>query len=105
MKAGDRVRDAAVGPARFQEIMGGERLEHRAELSRDAGSRPIALSRQFKRGGPRAHDGGIFGRLEPGAESGSRRERDKRLDLRQLAADLLDHLLDEEVAEIDPRET
>ena len=49
--------------------------------------------------------GGIFGRLEPGAESRNRRQSDESLDRRQLAADLLDHLLDEEVAEIDPRET
>src|SRR4029077_1297142 len=105
MKAGDRVRDPAVGTARFQEIVGGERLEHRAQARRNAGRRrPIVLRRQLERGALHRRDRRIFGRLEPGAESWNRREGDETLDLRQLAADLLDHLLDEEIAEIDARE-
>ena len=104
MEAGDRVKDPAVGTARFQEVIGGERLERGAQLGRCGGRRPSVLGRQLQRDSLHRRNCRIFGRLEPGAEARNRRKGDEGLDRRQLAADLLDHLLDEEVAEIDAGE-
>ena len=86
--------------------MGGERLQRGAQLRGDAAAPTAKSPRAAKceRGSLQRRDRRVLGRLEPGANPGTGERVTKVSIARQFAADLLDDLLDEEIAEIDPGE-
>ena len=105
MKAGDRVHHPPVGTTRFQEVLRRQRLQGSAQACGHVPRRrPILLRRQFKRGALHGRDRRVVAGLEPSSKSRNRREGDEGFDQRQLAANLLEDLLDDEIAEADPGE-
>src|SRR5581483_12512416 len=104
MEMGDRIERTPVGRLRPQEVVGRERQKNLLDrLCRVRIGRPTGVVQQLK---DAALLLGEYGRcfaaalaLEPGGKAGYRRERYEGFQPRQLALELLDHLLDQEVAE------
>ena len=100
MEARDRIDDASVGPPDLEEVMRRQRLERLAHARRGLGAfRPSVLERDVAHGLDQRLDRGIVAAFHPAPEARDGRQRHEGLDLRQFATDLLDHLLDQEIAE------
>ena len=110
VKARDRIERAARGRARVEIIMRGERRNRSGDrLGRARLRGPAGMIGQIERspglGGERLRSRvGAFAR-EPGGEAGRGRQRDEVLQSRPFPAQILDDLLDQEIAETDALES
>src|SRR5579872_2891960 len=109
MKPRDRIDDAAIGATGVDEIIGGKRRQHTIQ-SVDGGGlgRPVWMFEKTQRasalGREKARVFLLALSIEPLRKAGNRRKRDEALQARQLPLQLLDDLLDEEIAEADAGE-
>src|SRR5947209_10663381 len=100
MEARDRIDGAAIWSFCLQEVMRGERLENAARVFGRRGIvDPAPFVERGKHGALLVAHRHVVRRLHPEPEARDRRKGDECLESRQLALQLLDHLLDKEVAE------
>ena len=100
MEPRDRIDHAPVRPSGLEEIFRRQRLERLAHPGFGFRLlRPLRVERDLAHGFRERLDRRIVRGLHPGPEGRDRRQRHEGFDARQFAPDLLDDLLDQEIAE------
>ncbi len=100
METRHRIDQPALWRPRFEKIIRRERLEHRTQLRCEFRLlEPVGLVEIFQERPVLLGHRHILGLLQPLHETRHRRQRHEIVQLWQFAAQLLDHLLDQEAAE------